>query len=258
MLRSLFSIYGANTQSLAPGRPQPTAAQHVGAGVAIVSLTGTLSRDGLHGGSSTDAVRAELKTLAADPSVRKIILRVNSPGGASAGTASLHDEVVATAKLKPVVAFVEDLAASAAYFAIAGVIKIVAKGAFRLGWNLSRQYVSCALPEISFGNIEPHRRHLSETQRSVCAAKTRDWHDKQAKKRQKRKPANSVSDTRHKRKQDASKARDQKKQAKIIEQGPAAVKEAAKPPKHTLERILSCQPRQRFVLSRQSRCMAWR
>ncbi len=133
MLRNLFSLYGADAQSLAPGRPQSAATEHVGGGVAVIQLTGTLSRDGRHGGTSTDAVRAELKTLAADPSVNKIILQVNSPGGASAGTASLHDQVVATAKQKPIVAFVEDLAASAAYFAIAGVIKIVASRSALVG-----------------------------------------------------------------------------------------------------------------------------
>ncbi len=133
MLRNLFSIYGADVQSLAPGRPPTTATQHLSDGVAVVALTGTLSRDGRHGGTSTDQIRAELRTLADNPSVRKIILSVNSPGGASAGSAALHDEVVATAKQKPIIAFVEDLAASAAYFAIAGATKIVASRAALVG-----------------------------------------------------------------------------------------------------------------------------
>ncbi len=133
MLHNLFCLYGADVQSLAPGRPQPASAQHVGNGVAVVALAGTLSRDGRHGGTSTDAVRAELKNLVADPSVRKIILQINSPGGASAGTAALHDAVAATAKQKQIIAFVEDLAASAAYFAIAGATRIVASRSALVG-----------------------------------------------------------------------------------------------------------------------------
>ncbi len=133
MLHNLFCLYGAGVHSLAPGRPQPASATHLPNGVAVVALAGTLSRDGRHGGTSTDQIRAELKTLADDPSVKQIVLQVNSPGGASAGTAALHDAVAATAKQKPVVAFVEDLAASAAYFAIAGATKIVASRSALIG-----------------------------------------------------------------------------------------------------------------------------
>jgi len=133
MLHNLYCLYGADVQSLAPGRPQPTAATRLDNGVAVVALAGTLSRDGRHGGTSTDQIRAELKNLAADPSVRKIILQVDSLGGQSAGTAALHDEVVATAKQKPIIAFVEDLAASAAFFAIAGATKIVASRSALVG-----------------------------------------------------------------------------------------------------------------------------
>ncbi len=53
-----------------------------------------------------------------------------------------------------------------------------------------------------------HRRNLSESQRSVCAAKARDWYDDEAKKRQKRKPTDSVSGTCHKQSENAGRASD--------------------------------------------------
>jgi len=73
-----------------------------------------------------DEVRAAVEAATADPSVRRIILRVDSPGGTVDGLSELGSAVTKAAAIKPVVAVVEGMAASAALYAIAGATEIVA------------------------------------------------------------------------------------------------------------------------------------
>jgi ClpP class serine protease len=62
-----------------------------------------------------DAFRASLAQAAANPDVAAIVLDVNSPGGTYAGTPETANAVRAAAA-KPVIAVVDTLCASAAYF----------------------------------------------------------------------------------------------------------------------------------------------
>jgi len=89
-----------------------------GQSVAVVMLTGTLMKSvgSMQAGTSTVAARRELRQAANDPDVSAIVLAVDSPGGTVSGTADLAAEVKAAAKKKPVMAYVEDLGASAAYW----------------------------------------------------------------------------------------------------------------------------------------------
>lgn len=89
-----------------------------GQSVAVVLLTGTLMKSvgSMQAGTSTVAARRELRQAANDPDVSAVVLAIDSPGGAVSGTADLAAEVKAAAKKKPVVAYVEDLGASAAYW----------------------------------------------------------------------------------------------------------------------------------------------
>jgi signal peptide peptidase SppA len=68
-------------------------------------------------GRSYESIRADLKTAAADPSVRGIVLLMNSPGGTASGcdeTAELIRRI--DAATKPVYAHADGLMASAAYY----------------------------------------------------------------------------------------------------------------------------------------------
>lgn len=86
-------------------------------GIALVSIEGTMMKQASSlGGTSTAMVRRDLRTALADDSVRGALLVVDSPGGHSAGTDDLADDVAAFAARKPIVAFGEDLVASAAYW----------------------------------------------------------------------------------------------------------------------------------------------
>lgn len=87
-------------------------------GVAVVPIRGSLMKQtsSLSGGTSTVRARRQVRLAARDQEVAAILLLVDSPGGTVSGTGDLADDVAAANKQKPVVAFVEDLGASAAYW----------------------------------------------------------------------------------------------------------------------------------------------
>jgi protease-4 len=107
--------------------------QIVGDGVAVVDLNGPMTK---YGGSFSSmqggmvGLRRTLRAAAADGAVGSILLRVDSPGGSVAGTDDTADDLRRINRVKPVVAFLEDVAASGAYYVAssAGMI-IAAKGA---------------------------------------------------------------------------------------------------------------------------------
>ena len=89
-------------------------------GVAIVSVLDTLvnrgawldSRSGL---TSYEGIAAQLRDAGQDPEVRSVLLDISSPGGEAAGMSGLADLIRSVRQTKPVTAFVNDMAASAAY-----------------------------------------------------------------------------------------------------------------------------------------------
>jgi signal peptide peptidase SppA len=99
------------------------------ASAAVIPLVGVfMRRSGTWYPDVTDVdeARAAIDAAAADPSVRRIVLRVDSPGGTVDGLSELGTSVTKAAAVKPVVAQVEGMAASAALYAIAGATEIVA------------------------------------------------------------------------------------------------------------------------------------
>lgn len=89
-------------------------------GVAIIPVLDTLvnrgawldSRSGL---TSYEGIAAQLRAAGSDPEVRSVLLDISSPGGEAAGMAGLADLIRSVRQSKPVTAFVNDMAASAAY-----------------------------------------------------------------------------------------------------------------------------------------------
>ena len=86
-------------------------------GVAVIDISGPMMKyaSSLSGGTSTVRTRRAVRDAAADKDVQAIVLRIDSPGGTVAGTFDLADDVAAANAKKPVVAYIEDLGASAAY-----------------------------------------------------------------------------------------------------------------------------------------------
>jgi signal peptide peptidase SppA len=93
--------------------------------VALVSIAGPLTPRGSWYGSSLAAIAAQVSRAAADPDVAGIVLDVDSPGGTVAGTAEAAAAVAAAAQVKPCVACVNMLAASAAYWISSQASKVV-------------------------------------------------------------------------------------------------------------------------------------
>ncbi len=92
----------------------------VGEGIALVEVLGPIVKDDFaawwYGGTNPLRIRQQIAALRADEGVKGILLRIDSPGGYTAGVGDLADEVYATSKAKPVHAFIEDMGASAAYW----------------------------------------------------------------------------------------------------------------------------------------------
>lgn len=89
-------------------------------GVGIVSVIGSLVNRGAWIGASSgmtsyEGLAKQLTDAAADPNVRSIMLDLDSPGGEATGMFALAAKVREVADQKPIVAVVNDLAASAAY-----------------------------------------------------------------------------------------------------------------------------------------------
>lgn len=87
-------------------------------GVAELKLEGTLMKheNSMEASTSTVFARRALRQAAEDERVTAILLRIDSPGGTVSGTDDLAADVGRINKVKPVVAFAEDLMASAAYW----------------------------------------------------------------------------------------------------------------------------------------------
>lgn len=90
-------------------------------GVAIVNVSGTLSRgvapiDNAFGDSGYEQIETELAQAVDDPEVHAILMRIDSPGGAVVGCAECAAAVKAAAEAKPVIAFTDTMACSAAYW----------------------------------------------------------------------------------------------------------------------------------------------
>jgi len=100
------------------------------AGLAIIPIEGQMVKGGSSfGGANSVAIRRAVRAAARDKEVSAILLHIDSPGGTVAGTGELAADVASANMQKPVYAYADDEAASAAYW--------VASQARRIGANPS-------------------------------------------------------------------------------------------------------------------------
>lgn len=105
--------------------------------IAMVRLTGLLMKSqSSMGGTSTIQARRDIRQAAADPDVGAILLAIDSPGGTVAGTDDLAAEIRAARAAKPVWAHIEDLGASAAYWAASQASRITANSPTALAGSI--------------------------------------------------------------------------------------------------------------------------
>jgi signal peptide peptidase SppA len=102
------------------------------AGIGVIPIYGDLVQRSsrleelLGMGTSTERVAQQLRALLAEPAAKAIVLDFHSPGGTVYGAHELHTEIrAARGRGKRIVACVNSLCASAAYWAAAGADEIV-------------------------------------------------------------------------------------------------------------------------------------
>lgn len=98
---------------------------------AIIQLSGVLMKQvgSMDDGTSTVSARMQIRAAAADDEIAAILLVIDSPGGYVSGTSDLAMDIARAAGQKPVMALVEDLCASAAYWCAANCDAIYANQA---------------------------------------------------------------------------------------------------------------------------------
>ena len=111
----------------AGGAPAP---YHIEGDIAFIPIFGALvNRESFLtralGITSYESIGSALRLAAADPLVRAIVLDINSPGGEAAGALETAELVRAIAETKPIIAFVNGVAASAGYWLASGASEIV-------------------------------------------------------------------------------------------------------------------------------------
>lgn len=98
--------------------------------VVVVPMFGIMAQRRMPGESTgpgvpTEATGRLIDSAVADPSTKAIILQIDSPGGAVEGTIEFAAKVRAARDIKPVIAQVDSLAASAAYWVASQATEIV-------------------------------------------------------------------------------------------------------------------------------------
>lgn len=98
-------------------------------GVAVIQIHGPLSQEAdiwswLYGGTSYTAIRALYNAALKDSQINSILFDINSPGGTVAGVFDLVDEIYESRGQKQTIAFVNEMAYSAAYAIASAADKI--------------------------------------------------------------------------------------------------------------------------------------
>ena len=118
-----------------PQRARPEATETI----AVIPVHGAISRRSdsifseLLGGTSLDTLSQQLAHARDEEQIKAIVLHVDSPGGGVYGIDEMAQAISELNKHKPVIAFADGLAASAAYWLIAGASHIVATPSAELG-----------------------------------------------------------------------------------------------------------------------------
>ncbi|MEY9578685.1 signal peptide peptidase SppA [Bradyrhizobium diazoefficiens] len=99
-------------------------------GIAVITVTGSLVNRGAWVGSNSgetsyEGIKYQVMAAVDDPRTRAILMDIESPGGEAVGALEAAAIIEVASKLKPVIALVNGMAASAAYALAAGAGKII-------------------------------------------------------------------------------------------------------------------------------------
>lgn len=106
--------------------------------IAVIPMVGVLCQranlmDDISGGTSTEQLGAQFRAALAEDKVKAIVMDVDSPGGTVAGTEELAREIYGSRGIKPIVAQVNSVAGSAAYWLATAADEIVCTPSGRAG-----------------------------------------------------------------------------------------------------------------------------
>src|SRR6185312_8063257 len=143
------------------------------------------------GGTSAEQLGADITALARDPSVSAIVLDVDSPGGAATGVPELAAQIRAAAQDKKIIAMVNHLAASAAYWVASQASEVVCTpsgevgsiGVYMVHLDESQMYANAGItPTITRAGKYKAEGHslepLGEDARAAMKAVIDDWYGK--------------------------------------------------------------------------------
>jgi signal peptide peptidase SppA len=130
-------------------------------GVAIIHVNDVLAQgltniDKMFGMTDYGDVSAEVAAAAADASVKAIVLQISSPGGSVVGAPEAAQAVANAASVKPVVASIGDIGASAAYYLAAASSAIFAQGSGLVGSIGTRLQFMDYAGMLAANGVTPH------------------------------------------------------------------------------------------------------
>ena len=104
-------------------KPEKPPINKIGA-TAIIPIRGVIDREYSWSGSPPDEIAANIYEALNDAEVARIVLHIDSPGGSISGLTQVADMIFAARQVKPIVAQVDGMAASAAYWLASQASKI--------------------------------------------------------------------------------------------------------------------------------------
>ncbi|HEY3272967.1 MAG TPA: signal peptide peptidase SppA [Methanocella sp.] len=142
---------------VAAGNFFPDLSSPLNSKVAVIYVEGEMVTDGAPGpgyAGSGDIVR-QLRAAEANPGIKAIVLRINSPGGSPVAAQDIYSQLLKTREVKPVVVSMSDMATSAAYYISSACDEIYAApdswtGSIGVIWPLQNSSAHYEQEGISF------------------------------------------------------------------------------------------------------------
>lgn len=177
-----FMAFKARGGSMSPGDVQASiegrrdgAAARAAGDVMILPVYGVMSQrasmlQDISGGASTEQIGAAFRAAIADDSVRAIVMDYDSPGGSTFGVQDLAAEIRAARGIKPIIAQVNSLCASAAYWTACQADEIVVTpggvagsiGVYAVHEDISEMLANEGIkPTLIRGRLGPNKAELN-------------------------------------------------------------------------------------------------
>ncbi len=135
----------------------------------VMSQRASMMQD-ISGGASTEQIGSAFRSAIADDSIRAIVLDIDSPGGSTFGVEDLANEIRAARGAKPILAQVNSLCASAAYWVAAQADEIAVTpggvagsiGVYAVHEDISEMLAKDGIkPTLIRGKLGPNKAELN-------------------------------------------------------------------------------------------------